>query len=240
MRDVPDGIDVLVPLDAQVLVDSYPTVLLEREAGFLEEVCGRGHAGTHDDQVCREWRFAFEVNRAAVCRVALYTMVRGAGLTRVYVPAGEIFSTPAFILNTMPCFFMFCPNQPDLHADAYLHDGRPDVPAQDRLERRLIHPDQSHTLRLLLQQRHRDLHPNETRADDDDLRLLRDFRGDSLGIVDGTEGEDALEIVAFDRDLLRLGTWSEDEVVIFDGGAGGGGDGLSGGIDFSDGLIQFQ
>ncbi len=71
MRDIPNSIDIRLPLNSEILVNSDTAILLKREAGILEEACRWGNTGTHDDEVGWEWGLAFKLDRAAMLRVAI-------------------------------------------------------------------------------------------------------------------------------------------------------------------------
>lgn len=72
MGNVPDGVDILVSLDPQVLVRLDTSVLLEFKAGLLEEARGGSDTGTHDDQVGRDRVLILDLERSAVGRVGFW------------------------------------------------------------------------------------------------------------------------------------------------------------------------
>jgi hypothetical protein len=118
----------------------------------------------------------------------------------------------------------------------HLHDSRANLLAQDSFEGSLIDADKSHTLRLLLQHGRGDLHADEAGPDDNNVRVLCHERVDGLGVLDVSQGDDALEVRAGDRNLLGLGSRGENEVVVLDRRASGRGDGLGGRVDLGHGL----
>ena len=117
-----------------------------------------------------------------------------------------------------------------------LHNSDPDLLAQNSLEGDLIHTHKSNTLRLLLQQSHRDFHSNEAGSDNHDISVLRHGARDRFGVFDETEGLHPFEVRSWDRDFFGFPAGREDEVVVFVTLAGGGRDNLARGVDFGDGL----
>lgn len=101
----------------------------------------------------------------------------------------------------------------------YLHDGSTDLPAENTLERNLVHPYQRHALRLLLHQSHRDFHADKAGSDDDNIGILGDGSIDRLCIFNVSQCDNTFEVGSVDRDLAGFTAGGEDEVVVFDGRA---------------------
>jgi len=60
MGNISDRVDVLVSLDAEVLVDGDTSVFLKLESGLFEEPSSRGDSCSHNDEVGGEGVLSLE------------------------------------------------------------------------------------------------------------------------------------------------------------------------------------
>lgn len=106
VRDIANGVDVVLALDAEILVYDDTAVLLQLEARVLEELRGGSDTRTHDDEVGWERVLTLDLHRSDMGRVGFCERVQHSHVLESSpagteessdVPAGTSFSILAFM-----------------------------------------------------------------------------------------------------------------------------------------------